>query len=125
MISIKHKGNFKNIERFLSQASKIDCRHILEKYGEKGVLALSSATPIDSGETANSWKYSIEIDDRSSKVVWSNTNIEGGVNVAILIQYGHATISGGYVQGLDFINPALKSILDEMSDEVWREVSRL
>jgi hypothetical protein len=122
MIVLKHKGNFKNTEEFLNRAKKVDYSRILQKYGQEGVAALSAATPIDSGETANAWSYEIKVSGSSFTITWMNSNIVDGVPIAIILQYGHATRNGGYVQGRDYINPALKPIFDRLSDEAWREV---
>lgn len=95
----------------------------LERYAQKGVLALKANTPVDSGLTAGSWGYEIEIGEETSKIIWTNTNTINGVNIAIILQYGHATGTGGYVAGRDYINSALKPIFDEISNAVWREVT--
>lgn len=125
MIRFKQKGDFKNLESFLNKASKFDMRSILDRYGREGVEALRSNTPIDSGLTASSWDYYIETNKRTSKIVWTNTHNISGVNIAIILQYGHATKNGGYVQGQDYINPAIRPIMDKIAEDVWREVCRL
>ena len=125
MIRFKQKGDFKNLESFLNKASKLDMRSILDRYGREGVEALRSNTPIDSGLTASSWDYYIDTNKRTSKIVWTNTHNISGVNIAIILQYGHATKNGGYVQGQDYINPAIRPIMDKIADDVWREVCRL
>lgn len=125
MIRFKQKGDFKNLESFLNRAGKFDMRTFLEKYGREGVEALRSNTPIDSGLTASSWDYYIDTNKRTSKIVWTNTHNISGVNIAIILQYGHATKNGGYVQGQDYINPAIRPIMDKIADDVWREVCRL
>lgn len=125
MIRFKQKGDFKNLESFLNKASKLDMRSILDRYGREGVEALRSNTPIDSGLTASSWDYYIETNKRTSKIVWTNTHNISGVNIAIILQYGHATKNGGYVQGQDYINPAIRPIMDKIAEDVWREVCRL
>lgn len=124
MFSVTHGGSFKNTEKFLSAVKKIDYRAILEKYGKAGVAALASATPIDSGLTANSWGYEIQVSSSKFSITWTNTNVINGVPVAILIQYGHGTQNGGYVQGRDYINPALRPIFEKISRDVWKEVNR-
>lgn len=123
-ISLESKGNFKNTERFLSRISRNEHLKILNKYGEKGVAALASATPKDSGETANSWTYEVKIEGNSGRIVWKNTNINRGVNIAIILQMGHGTGTGGYVQGRDYINPAMRPIFDQIANEVWKEVTK-
>ena len=125
MIKVRLKGNFKNIERFFDGAKNRlpqRIRSVLDKYGRQGVAALQMYTPKDSGETANSWKYEIF----NLGIAWSNTNVTGnGTPVAILLQYGHGTKNGGYVQGRDYINPALQPIFDEIADNCWKEVENL
>ena len=125
MIKISLKGNFKNIEKFFDGAKNRlpqRIRSVLDKYGRQGVAALQMYTPKDSGETANSWKYEIF----NLGIAWSNTNVTGnGTPVAILLQYGHGTKNGGYVQGRDYINPALQPIFDEIADNCWKEVENL
>lgn len=122
MISIKQKGDFKNTEKLLSRATRINIRSILDRYGEMGVNALAAATPVDTGKTASSWGYRLEIGNESSTIVWTNSNVNKGVNIAIILQYGHGTGNGGYVQGRDYINPAMKPIFDDLAAEAWREV---
>lgn len=96
----------------------------LQKFGEAGVKALSEATPKKTGKTSESWSYSIDKTDNGVGISWSNSNVNDGVNIAMLIQYGHGTASGYYVEGVDYINPALKSIFDKILDGVWEEVTR-
>jgi hypothetical protein len=124
MVVIKQRGNFNKTEAFFKRSLKPNYRQILEKYGREGVSALSSATPVDSGETANSWDYEIRTYGTSFTISWTNSNIVNGVPIAIILQYGHATRNGGYVQGRDYINPAIRPILDKIADEAWREVIR-
>ena len=123
MISIKTKGDFKNSERFLNRAKNVDLRKLLEKYGNAGVEALRDATPYDTGLTANSWDYRIEIGQGTSSIFWTNSNVNKGVNIAIILQYGHGTRNGGYVQGRDYINPALAPIFNELASAAWKEVA--
>ena len=125
MIRFKQTGDFKNLESFLNKANKFDMRPILDRYGREGVEALRSNTPIDSGLTASSWDYYIETNKRTSKIVWTNTHNISGVNIAIILQYGQDTKNGGYVQGQDYINPAIRPIMDKIAEDVWREVCRL
>lgn len=125
MIRFRHKGNFNNTEKLLENAKKINYRRILDKYGREGVAVLSSVTPIDSGLTSMSWTYEIKEYSGGIEVIWKNTNIVNGVPVAILLQYGHGTRNGGYVQGRDYINPALQPIFDRLSEEIRREVASL
>jgi hypothetical protein len=123
MITITHKGNFSKTEKFLKKGFNRDYLTILEKYGREGVAALANATPIDSGETANSWGYKIDHYNGGATISWTNTSIVNGVSIAVLIQYGHGTRNGGYVQGRDYINPAIRPIFDKIANELWREVS--
>lgn len=119
---ISKKGDFSKTEKFLKKALGKDYIKILEQYGEYGVQALSLYTPIESGRTARSWSYDIKQEDGSISVVWYNSNINQGVNIAVILQYGHATRNGGYVQGIDYINPALRPIFQDLADKAWKEV---
>lgn len=123
MIVIKQKGDFKNTESFLNKAARAEYLRLLDGYGRAGVAALSSATPVDSGETANSWGYEITSRAGSYTISWTNSNIVDGVPIAIILQYGHATRNGGYVQGRDYINPAIRPIFDRLADEAWKGVT--
>lgn len=127
-INFEHKGNFNKIERFLVKSLHINplVRPILDKYGRRGIEALKEATPKDSGKTSESWKYDIIKDERGNyQIVWSNTNIvDGWANIAILLQYGHATRNGGFVKGVDYINPAIEKVFQGMANEAWEEVKR-
>lgn len=125
MVVFKHRGSFNNTEKFLKGATKINYRQILESYGREGVNALASATPVDSGVTANSWDYEVTIGKGSYSIAWTNSNVRDGVPIAIILQYGHGTGTGGYVQGRDYINPAIKPIFDKIAKSVWREVTKL
>ena len=123
MIKMTNRGSFKNAERFFDNSKDLSrrLRTAFERYGAQGVEALQSATPKDSGLTAGSWSYTIE----DWGIGFSNSNIQEGYSVALLIQYGHATKSGGYVEGIDFINPALRPIFDQIAEECWKEVRNL
>lgn len=126
MISVKHSGSFKNLERFLNKNVHMNIDHYLEMYGQKGVEALANATPRDTGLTANSWRYEIVKDKQKQTVTihWVNDNVvDEWFNVALMLQYGHATGSGAWVEGVDYINPALRSIFDAMAEEIWKEVN--
>lgn len=123
MINIHHKGDFKKTVKFLNKITNIPIRNILEKYGNMGVSALSVATPVDTGKTAASWTYEIEISKDSYVITWLNTNVNNHVNIALILQYGHATRNGGYVSGRDYINPALQPVFDQIAAEAWREVT--
>lgn len=109
----------------MKRAPKIDYRRLLAEYGRLGVDALSKSTPVDSGKTADSWKYEIIQNGSSFSIVWSNTNVVGNTTVAILLQYGHGTANGGFVQGIDYINPTMKPIFESMADKAWREVASI
>lgn len=124
MISFSNKGNFDKTSKFLNKISKINIKNLLDKYGQLGVNALSSATPISSGETAKSWGYYLTISSKSSTITWTNSHVVDGLPIAILIQYGHGTRNGGYVEGVDFINPALKHLFDNLAEEAWKEITR-
>lgn len=128
MASIIHfaqKGDFSKSDNFLKKLLKLDLDSVLEKYGELGVKALSDATPVDTGLTASSWDYTIKKEKNSVTITWTNSNVVNGVPVALLIQYGHGTGTGGYVQGRDYIKPAIRPIFDELAKELWEEVNRL
>lgn len=125
MITFRHKGDFSKLTRFLEKAKNAIHIGDLDKYGRAGVAALSSATPIDSGLTASSWSYEIEHTDGSAKITFTNSNIQNGVPIAIILQYGHGTGTGGWVEGRDYINPAVQPLFDQIANEAWREVTKL
>lgn len=124
-IRVKQRGNFNKTERFLRNAGNFDPLPILNRYGRDGVAALALATPEDSGQTARSWEYEIVKDSGSYRIEWFNTNIVDGVKIAVLLQYGHATRNGGWVEGQDYINPALKPIFEKIANDAWREVTKI
>lgn len=124
MIGISSRGSFKKTERFLENLQSGDIYGDLSTYGQMGVDALARSTPTDTGLTAASWDYRIVQENGQTGIVWVNTNEAGQSNVAILLQYGHGTGTGGYVQGRDYINPAIQPIFDKIQDEVWRRLSR-
>ena len=125
MISFRHKGDFSKLTRFLERAKEVVHLGCLDKYGREGVAALASATPVDTGLTADSWYYKITNDGQSAKVTFYNSNIQNGVPIAIILQYGHGTRDGGWVQGRDYVNPAVQPIFDKLANEAWREVTKL
>ena len=125
MISFRQKGDFSKLTSFLEKAKESVKIGDLDKYGREGVAALSSATPIDSGKTANSWSYEITNKNGSVTISFNNSNIQNGVPIAIILQYGHGTKNGGWVQGRDYINPAIQPVFDEIVDKAWREVTEL
>lgn len=123
MIRIKVKGSFEKTERFLDRILTKHNLAVLEKYGREGVAALSSATPVDSGMTASSWDYNVIQNGQTVSLVFVNNNkTSTGIPIAILLQYGHGNGRGGYVQGRDFINPAIQPIFDKILDQLWKEV---
>lgn len=124
MISFEQQGDFKNLEKLLSFSKRANLDRILNHYGELGVQALSEATPVRTGKTASSWTYKVERDSGGAKIVWSNTNVNKGENIAILLQYGHGTGTGGYVRGIDYINPVMKPIFDKLAEDLWMEVGK-
>lgn len=123
MIEFSHQGDFKNLEKFLKAMKQNNLKKVLSQYGQKGVDALSAATPKDSGATAGSWDYSVEAGNGSISITWTNSVIVNGTPLVILLQYGHGTGTGGYVQGRDFINPAIQPIFDSIADGVWKVVT--
>lgn len=125
MISFKQKGDFSKLTRFLERAKEAVHLGDLDRYGREGVAALSSATPIDSGLTASSWYYEIENKKGSVTISFHNSNIQSGIPIAIILQYGHGTGTGGWVQGRDYINPAIQPIFDKIANDAWREVTKL
>ena len=122
MFSLNSSGDFKNTFKFFKQATSSNIKDILSTYGQQGVSALASATPIDSGEASSSWSYEVVVEKGAVSIHWTNSSMAGDTPVVILLQYGHGTGTGGYVQGRDFINPAIKPIMDSIADKVWKEV---
>lgn len=125
MIGFRQKGDFSNTENYLKKLRQNHITNILKQYGEKGVAALASATPVDTGLTANSWYYKIEVKKTSASIIFCNSNIQNGVPIAIILQYGHGTNNGGWVEGRDYINPAIQPIFDELTKHAWKEVTKL
>lgn len=125
MITFKQKGDFSNLTKFLEKAKGVVNASLLDKYGKEGVAALSSATPVDTGLTAKSWSYRIENKKGYASITFYNSNIQNGVPIAIILQYGHGTRTGGWVQGKDYINPAIQPIFDKIANEAWKEVTKL
>ena len=124
MINIKQKGDFKNLSSFLEKTKEKLNLGLLDKYGREGVAALQAATPKDTGKTSESWYYKIERKNGSVSLTFHNSNQNKGVPIAIILQYGHATRNGGYVEGVDYINPALRPIFDKIDEEAWKEVKK-
>lgn len=124
MISFRQKGDFSKTSKFLRRMKETSLLGVLDKYGREGVAALASATPIDSGLTANSWRYEIKKDKGSVRLIFYNDNIQNGVPIAVILQYGYGTRNGGWVEGRDYINPAIQPIFDKIADSAWREVNK-
>ena len=122
-ISFSSKGDFSKTIKYLNKVKNVKINNILSKYGKIGVNALAQATPKDSGITSQSWNYRIEVNNDNASIVWYNTNTVKGVNIAIILQYGHGTRNGGWVEGRDYINPAMKPVFDKIADQVWKEVT--
>lgn len=122
MITVTHTGSYSNIDKFLKFITQEKYLRSIYRYAKKGVEALSNATPVDSGKTASSWNSEIIIGTNSINIYWNNDNINKGVNIAVILQYGHGTRNGGYVQGRDYINPAIRPVFDKMAEELWKEV---
>lgn len=125
MITFESKGEFTKLGRYLEKLREIIKLGILDKYGKMGVEALKLATPKDTGKTAESWYYDIEHKKNYDAIVWKNSNRNDGVLIAVLIQYGHGTPQGAYIEGIDYINPAMRPLFDKITDGVWKEVSSL
>lgn len=125
MISFRQKGDFSKLTRYLEKAKNVVGLGDLDRFGREGVAALASATPYDTGQTANSWYYKIKHTKGSATISFHNSNIQNGVPIAIILQYGHGTRNGGWVQGRDYINPAIQPIFDKITNEAWKEVTKL
>ncbi len=124
MISFRQKGDFSDLNKYLERVKEVAKMGDLDKYGREGVAALSSATPVDTGKTANSWYYKIERQNGSVSINFLNSNINEGVPIAIILQYGHATSTGGWVEGRDYINPAIRPLFDSIAEKAWKEVTK-
>jgi hypothetical protein len=122
-ISITSTGSFSNTERFMAFLHGMSMKDVLAKYAQEGVDALAAATPVDSGITAESWSYEITGGSGNYEIAWTNSHQNEGVQIAVILQYGHGTGTGGYVAGRDYINPAIRPIFDRIADEVWKEVT--
>lgn len=123
-IRFRHSGSFDHIEKFCKEMSASQkFAPILERYGKRGVDALAAATPKRTGFTAGSWSYAVEYTNTGFRISWSNSNVIKGVNIALILEYGHGTRNGGYVRGREYINSALQSVMDALADELWKEVT--
>lgn len=125
MIRIKQKGDFSKVTHYFQRVEKAAKIKDLDKYGKKGVAALSKATPVATGKTANSWYYEITKENGAVRISFCNSNIQNGVPIAIILQYGHGTRNGGWVEGRDYINPAIQPLFDEMANDAWKEVTMI
>lgn len=125
MVEFRHKGDFSKLSRFLERAKEAVKIGDLDRFGQAGVNALASATPVETGETANSWYYEIQREPGSVSIVFLNSHYNKGVPIAIILQYGHGTGTGGWVSGRDYINPAIRPIFDKIANDAWKEVTKL
>lgn len=122
VVTMRQSGDFKKSLTFLTRVKKRSVRPILEKYGRLGVEALAGATPKDTGKTAASWGYEIKMEQSGATLCWKNSNVVDGVPIAVILRYGHGTRNGGYVQGVDYIDPVMKPIFESIASEIWQEV---
>ena len=125
MISFRQKGDFSKLNRYLERVKEAAKIGVLDKYGQAGVSALSSATPVESGKTATSWYYEIKRQNGSVSIEFLNSNINKGVPIAVILQFGHGTGTGGWVQGRDYINPAIQPVFDKIAEDAWKEVTKI
>ncbi len=125
MIGFRQKGDFSKTTKYFTRLKRGADLRSLDKYGKEGVAALSSATPVETGQTAKSWYYKIERTSGGVSILFCNRNVQNGVPIAIILQYGHGTGTGGWVQGRDYINPALQPVFDRLANDAWREVTKL
>lgn len=125
MITFRQKGDFSKTTAYFNKLKKSSVARILDSYGKQGVAALASATPVDSGLTAGSWYYEVEIQNGKYTINFCNSHINDGVPIAIILQYGHGTGTGGWVEGRDYINPAIVPVFDKITKSAWEEVTRL
>ena len=125
MISFRQEGDFSKLNRYLERVKESAKIGVLDKYGREGVAALASATPVETGKTANSWYYEIKRQNGSVSIEFKNSNIKDGIPIAVILQYGHGTGTGGWVQGRDYINPAIQPIFDKIADSAWKEVTKI
>lgn len=124
MITIESQGEWKLTRNWFDRMTKLDLALIMNQFGKEGVAALASATPSRTGATAKSWNYEVTRKGNNWKITWTNSNVNKGANIAVLIQYGHGTRNGGYVVGRDYINPAIRPVFDKIAQKAWKEVTR-
>ena len=124
MITIESQGEWKLTRNWFDRMTKLDLALIMNQFGKEGVSALAAATPSRSGLTSNSWNYEVTRKGNNWKITWTNSNVNKGANIAVLIQYGHGTRNGGYVVGRDYINPAIRPVFDKIAQKAWKEVTR-
>lgn len=122
-VKFEVSGGFTKTERFLNRMKRREYLNVLDEFGRDGVQALRNATPVDSGATAEAWNYEIKRTSNYTEIVWTNSNINDGVPIAVILQYGHGTGTGGYVQGRDYINPAIRPIFDKIAEKAWKVVT--
>ena len=125
MIEFRQKGDFSKLNRYFERLKETANVGVLDKYGRAGVAALSSATPVNTGKTASSWYYDIKRQNGSVSIEFNNSNFNKGVPIAIILQYGHGTVNGGWIQGRDYINPAIQPIFDQIANDAWKEVTKI
>ena len=125
MISFRQKGDFSKLTKYFERVKEAAKIGVLDKYGREGVAALASATPVESGKTASSWYYEIKRQNGSVSLEFNNSNTNQGVPIAVILQYGHGTGTGGWVQGRDYINPAIRPIFDKIAEDAWKEVTKI
>ena len=125
MITFRQKGDFSRVTKYLEKNRDNKFKRVFDKYGNMGVEALKEATPVETGKTAASWYYKIESSPSGASITWSNSNFNKGVPIAIILQYGHGTGTGGWVEGRDYINPAIQPVFDKMAEELWKETTEV
>ena len=125
MISFRQKGDFSKLDHYFERVKEAAKIGVLDKYGQAGVSALSSATPVESGKTASSWYYETKRQNGSVALEFYNSNVNNGVPIAVILQFGHGTGTGGWVQGRDYINPAIQPIFDKIAEDAWKEVTKI
>jgi hypothetical protein len=123
MLKLESSGSFAKTTKFLEFLQSNRMFNVLDRYGREGVDALSRATPRETGETAGSWRYTVTHTAGRHAINWYNTHKEDGVNIAVILQYGHGTGTGGYVEGIDYINPAIRPVFDRILEDIWRQVT--